>query len=121
MILLVQDRKNNHHIVDYCSVYGRKYTLCGLVYRKPEIINTFALDGSVSDICHKCHEIQDAITTSDLNASIRSAKGDINAKLRHKYRKIQMKIDSTEGRYSRVLARYWPKFTSMKRAFAKSR
>lgn len=121
MILLVQDRKNNHHIVDYCSVYGTKYTLCGLVYRKPEIINTFALDGTVSDVCHKCHEIQDKITNNDLNESIRSVKGDVIASLRHKYRKIQMKIDSTGGKYSRVTSRYWPKLTKFKRSAGRSR
>jgi hypothetical protein len=121
MILLIQDRKNNHHIVDYCSTYGSKYTLCGLIYRRPEIINTFALDGPVSDVCQKCHEVLDKSTTNDLNGSIRSVKGDINANLRHKYRRIQMKIDSTAGRYNRVLTRYWPKLNKMKRAPYKNR
>ena len=121
MILLIQDRKNNHHIVDYCSTYGSKYTICGLIYRKSEIINTFALDSSVSDVCHKCHEIQDKNTTNDLNIAVRSAKGDNYGSLKHKYRRIQMKIDSTEGRYNRVLTRYWPKLNKMKRAPYKNR
>ena len=44
------------HIVDYVKSNGDKFTLCDLVYLKPEIVNFFAMDNSIKSICRTCYE-----------------------------------------------------------------
>jgi hypothetical protein len=73
MILLAQDRKDNLHLVDYTN-NGRKWTLCGLVYLRKDIINTLAVDDTPHNICKKCQEEYENLYTSQLDSSIRSAK-----------------------------------------------
>lgn len=73
MILLVQDRKNNLHLVDYTN-NGRKWTLCGLVYLRKDIITTLAVDDSPHNICKRCQEEYENLYTSQLDAAIRGAK-----------------------------------------------
>lgn len=53
-IILVQDRKDNYHLVDWCAPSGRKYTLCDTVYQKKDIINTLSLDNIIDVVCSKC-------------------------------------------------------------------
>lgn len=53
-IILVQDRKDNYHLVDWIAPSGRKYTLCDVVYQKKTIINTFSLDNVIDIVCPRC-------------------------------------------------------------------
>lgn len=124
MILLVQDRKNNHHIVDYISALrGSKYTLCGVIYSKNEIINTFTLDAPVADVCKKCHDILDKNTTDDLNDIVRIVKGSLLETNMRNYNTIQRRLTDTKAKYDRLISKskYWNKLSKMKRVASKNR
>lgn len=93
MILLVQDRKNNHHLVDYCAPHdGRKFTICGLAYSKKEIINIIALDNTIHNICKTCYLQYEDEFQELLDNYPREAKGKLLAHLRSKYRDAVIKI-----------------------------
>jgi hypothetical protein len=62
MILLIQDRKDNLHLVDYTPPSGNKFTICGLVYRRTDILNTFALYAAINNICMAHSALNDNLT-----------------------------------------------------------
>lgn len=92
MILLTQDRRNNHHLVDYCSPGGRKFTICGLSYSRKEIINVIALDNAPHNICKMCYTQYEDDFQDLLENNPRLAKGRLYPHLRSKYRDASMGI-----------------------------
>ena len=55
-LFMAQDRNDEVHLVDYISPRGRKYTICGVIYDKKDIINFFALDAALPNLCKICYE-----------------------------------------------------------------
>ena|SRR5579864_2215067 len=99
MILLIIDRKNNTHLVDYCHINGKKYTVCGKVYSKGDILNTLQLDGVIPDICRDCHDTYEEMYTDDLNDTVRVARGKLLAGRISYYLDIQMGHRSTKSKF----------------------
>jgi len=93
MILLTQDRKNNHHLVDYCGLAGSKFTICGLSYSKKDIISIVALDNSIHNICKICYTTYEDEFQELLDSDPRIAKGRLLNHLRYKYRNTLMGKD----------------------------
>jgi hypothetical protein len=91
-IILVQDRQDNYHLVDYCAPSGRKYTLCDVIYNKKSIINTLAMDNSITDICQKCQDYYNDVY-GDENAlfPIRISRGGLLEKQQEIYEDAQEK------------------------------
>src|SRR5271154_7048101 len=102
--ILVIDRQNNLHGVDYCGSSGNKYTLCGVTYTRKDIINTLALDNTVSDICSKCHDLFTQMYESDLNDEPQTARGRLQDRLKESYDQIQDRISSPDIKYGEMLA-----------------
>jgi hypothetical protein len=113
MKLLIQDRQGNYHIADYCS-YGNKYCVCGMVYMKGEIVNTFSLNQAVSIFCSVCYESIEVNDRMNREYNLRNAFGHLESGLRHKYGLIQMRILDTANKFSRMTVRFWPKLVKIK-------
>ncbi len=53
---ILQDRKSVIHLIDYSSpISNRKYTVCGKLFSKLDIINLLSLDSVISCICKNCY------------------------------------------------------------------
>lgn len=109
-ILLIQDRKNNYHIADYISIHGHKYTACGLVYLKKEIINTFSLDAAIPIFCKTCYNFFKRIDEEN-HKDMDNCKYN---NLIQKYRITQMMLSGKAFRYEKYTNRYWPKLSRFK-------
>ncbi len=117
MIILVQDRKNNFHLSDYTSPNGNYYTICGLVYRREQIINTLAMDGAVKDFCRTCYEDYERLYGKTLDEEPRVAKSSTQL---HVYDQAAnaSKINgvySIQNKYWNLEDRYWDKFNRYQR------
>lgn len=120
MILLVQDRKNNLHLVDYTPASGNKYTICGKLYLKKEVMTsltliTLALDNTIHNICRTCYEDYETIYGDDLNEDIRMAHSTLNEKMRMKYTYPSIGNTRPEIEYWDLEARHWDKLTRYQR------
>lgn len=108
--ILVIDRKDNKHIVDYCGSGGSKYTLCGVVYTKKDIITTLAVDNTFYGLCRKCHDLFTQMYESDLNEKPQTARGKLQERLEGKYSHIQIGAESMSAKYEDTLDdKYWYK------------
>lgn len=119
MILLIQDRKNNLHLVDYTPPSGNKFTICGIVYRKKEILNTLALDAAVHNICRTCYEDYETMYGDDLENDIRMAHSSLNEKLLGKFRFPELGNTLTEIKYWDMDYRNWDKLTRYQRKLSR--
>ena len=115
MILLIQDRKNNLHLVDYTPPSGNKFTICGIVYRKKEILNTLALDGAVHNICRTCYEDYETMYGDDLENDIRMAHSSLNEKLQGQFKYPSLGNPSPDIQYWDMERRTWDKLTKYQR------
>lgn len=115
MILLIQDRKNNLHLVDYTPPSGRKFTICGLIYRKEEILNTLALDNAVAGICRTCYEDYQTMYGDDLNTDPRIARSSLNKKMWKMYYELLNDYIGPEIKYFDMETRNWEKFNKYTR------
>jgi hypothetical protein len=114
--ILVIDRQDNLHIVDYCSPNGNKYALCGVTYVKKDIVTTLAIDNTISILCHRCHSLFTAMYESDLNDEPQSARGKLQERLERDYQHIQIKAADTAAKYEdTVNEKYWYKLNAYKR------
>jgi hypothetical protein len=109
MILLIQDRKNNLHLVDYTPPSGNKFTICGIVYRKKEILNTLALDNTVHNICRTCYEDYETMYGDDLKHDPRLAHSSLHNKLLISYIEVVGEIATPEIQYQDLGTRRWEK------------
>jgi len=89
MIILVHDRKDNLHLVDYTSPSGNKFTICGLMYSKKDIITTLALDNTIHNICRTCYEDYETMYLDDLNIDLRFAKSASYRNIRTTYQRVK--------------------------------
>jgi len=124
MILLIHDRENNLHLVDYTSSIGNKYTICGKIYFKKDIMSsatltTIALDNAIHNICRTCHEDYETMYGDDLNNDIRMAHSSLNEKLRMKYYFPSIGNTSPEIKYWNLEARHCDKLTKYQRKVAR--
>lgn len=115
MILLIQDRKNNLHLVDYTPASGSKFTICGIVYRKKEILNTLALDNAVHNICRTCYEDYETMYLDDLNDDARTAQSSSHNKMLMTYFEWVHKVSAPEIKFQDLETRKWDKLTKYQR------
>ena len=113
MILLIQDRKNNYHLADYVY-YTSKYTVCGLIYSKKDIVNTFMLDAPVSCFCTECYTQLSNDEVYMNNKHLRFSNGKLLHHLRSKYQSIQGKAADTRHKYNNLNCKFWRKLTYYK-------
>lgn len=106
MIILVQDRKSNFHLSDYTSPSGNHYTICGLIYKKGQIINTLALDGAVSDFCRTCYEDYEKLYGRTLNKEPRLAKSHTQLMIYSKVHNVCTGVESPQNKYWFLEERY---------------
>ena len=119
MILLIQDRKNNLHLVDYTPPSGNKFTICGIVYRKKEILNTLALDAAVHNICRTCYEDYETMYGDDLENDIRMAHSSLNERLSGQFRFPELGNPIPEIKYWDIEHKNWDKLTRYQRKLSR--
>jgi len=115
MILLIQDRKNNLHLVDYTSASGNKFTICGIVYCKKDILNTIALDNAVHNICRICYEDYETMYLDDLNDDARISNSSLHNKLLGTYYEVFHRVSAPEIEFQDMETRKWDKLTKYQR------
>jgi len=115
MILLIQDRKNNLHLVDYTAASGNKFTICGLVYRKKDILNTLALDNAVHNICRTCYEDYETMYLDDLNDDTRTSNSSLHNKLIGSYFEVIFGVSAPKVEFQDMSIRKWDKLTKYQR------
>jgi hypothetical protein len=116
MILLIQDRDDNLHLVDYTSITGNKFTLCNLVYCKRDIINTLALDNTVHNICRTCRDNYTSMYTDDLFFDPRMLHSAIDLNMKSLYADLSYGKDwSLKVKYQNDLERNNPKINRLQR------
>jgi len=120
MILLVQDRKNNLHLVDYTPSSGNKYTICGRIYMKREVMNsltliTLALDNAVHNICRTCYEDYETMYGDDLKYDPRISFTSLHNKLTLKYYEVSGGAAAPEIKYQNLATKHWDKLTKYQR------
>lgn len=120
MILLVQDRKSNLHLVDYTPPSGNKFTICGLVYRKGDILNTLALDNTIHNICRTCYEDYETMYGDDLDNDIRMAHSSLNANLERDCKQLGKGRLSPEFKYLEISYKHWDKLARYQRKTARN-
>ena len=110
-LILVQDRQDHYHLVDYCTWSGEKYALCGMTFSRKDIINTFALDMSMSGICTECLRSYNLIYAPGTAYHRRDVVGGrLASKLQQIPRYIDDEYISPAAKYEDLLdRRYWPK------------
>lgn len=113
-IILVIDRKSNHHLVDFCASSGRKYTLCELVYHKKNTITTLTIDDVYEGICPKCKEIYERELSAKALAPRRS-KGNLLGSLRLNYTEARDQMSDKELNQMDRKDRIWDKMNKYKR------
>lgn len=111
MIILVIDRHNNLHLVDYTPPSGNKFTICGHVYRKKDIVTTLALDNTVHNICRTCYEDYETMYGDDLEFDPRLARTSLNKKMWKTYYDLLNEITIPEIKYYDLTIRNWEKLT----------
>lgn len=100
MIILLQIRSGEFHLVDYASADGTRFrTVCRKRYTTSQLINTLALDSPIAIICQKCYEIAEAERIYYLNKYPQNARGELYEHLRRNYKHIQMKAKDTRTAY----------------------
>lgn len=119
MILLIQDRKNNLHLVDYTPPSGNKFTICGIVYRKKEILNTLALDAAVHNICRTCYETYETMYQDDLDNYIRIAHSALNERVVRDYEYTAKGNAGPEIKYWDMEQKNWDKLTRYQRKISR--
>lgn len=114
-IILVQDRDDNYHLVDFCApISGRKYTLCEQIYAKKTIINTFTIDDSFPGLCDKCQEVYNReYSCQSLNN--RLSKGSLHEDLLKSYGQARTQSSDREYGYMDRASRIWDKLGRYKR------
>lgn len=115
MILLIQDRKNNLHLVDYTSSVGNKFTICGLIYRKKDILNVLALDNAVHNICRTCYEDYETMYLDDLNDDTRTALSSLHNKILGSYLEATIGVTAPEIKYQDLGTKRWDKLVKYQR------
>jgi|SRR6185369_7430145 len=115
MILLIQDRKDNLHLVDYTPPSGNKFTICGLVYRKTDILNTLALDAAIHNICRTCYEDYETMYGDDLENDIRMAHSALNDNLARDYHYLTQGSAGPDIKYWDMAHKTWDKLTRYQR------
>jgi len=113
-IILVQDRQDHYHLVDFCAPSGRKYTLCELVYNKKTIINTLTVDDLFDGICDKCKEVYQKEFSGQVLGN-RLAKGSLRESLTQKYSEARSQASDKEMNYLDFADRIWDKLGRYKR------
>ncbi len=124
MILLVQDRKSKLHLVDYTPSSGNKYTICGRIYLKKEVMNsltliTLALDNAIHNVCRTCYEDYETMYGDDLNQDIRMTHSSLNEKMCMKYTFPSIGNARPDVEYWDLEARHWDKLTKYQRKLAR--
>lgn len=117
MIILIQDRKNNFHLSDYTSPNGNNYTICGLIYRREQIINTLALDSAVVDFCRTCYEDYEKMYGRTLDKDPRLAKSHTQFMIQSQAATVD-KVNndkSPQVKYWALEERYWNKLNKYSR------
>jgi hypothetical protein len=107
MIILVIDRKSNLHLVDYTPLSGNKFTICGEIYRKKEIVTTLALDNTIHNICRTCYEDYETMYGDDLDFDPRMARTSLNKKMRQQYFDLLFDQQTPELKYYDIVRRRW--------------
>lgn len=115
MIILIQDRQNNLHLVDYTPSSGNKFTICGIVYRKKDILNTLALDNAVHNICRICYELQETMYIDDLNDNPRTVQSSSHTKILMTYFEWVHEVSHPQIKYQDLENRKWDKLTKYQR------
>ena len=113
-IILVQDRQDNYHLVDFCASNGRKYTLCELVYNKKTIINTLTVDDLFDGVCDKCKEVYQKEFGGQAVGN-RLVKSSLCQSLTRKYSETQGQVSEKELGYMDRADRVWDKLGRYKR------
>jgi hypothetical protein len=119
MLLLVQDRKNNSHLVNYTSSIGNKYTVCGRPIIKNSTLysitlTTLALDNAIHNICPICCKGYEKIYGDALENSIRTAHSLLNDKLDSQFRFPNLGHPRPESKYWNMESKYWQKLSKYK-------
>lgn len=119
MIILVIDRDDNLHLVDYTPPSGNKFTICGHVYRKKDIVTTLALDNTVHNICRTCYEDYETMYGDDLEFDPRMARTSMNKKLRENYFDLSYEFLEPALKYYDMTRRHWEKLVRYRRKLAR--
>jgi hypothetical protein len=120
MILLIQDRKDNYHLADYQTASGTKYTVCGLVYTKKNIINTLSLDAPIRIACSKCSFSLEQSNQYMQDNHLRQHYDHLESDLRHRYDNIQNRMLDTEMEFDDLSDRFYGKLYTYKRLMKRS-
>jgi len=118
-IILVQDRQDNYHLVDFCLPSGRKYTLCELSYYK-EIINTLTVDDVFDGICDKCKEVYEKEYGAQALGN-RLVRSSLRESLQRKYDDARTPRSDKEMNYLDRADRNWDKLGGYKRKLRRDR
>jgi hypothetical protein len=108
ILFLVQDRKDELHLVDFTTSTGSKFALCGKWYRKNDIVNFFAIDDSVHNVCQKCCDDYELIYGKALRENPRVNKSALQGKVLNRYFENK-KLDSLEKEFTNLTKRCSPK------------
>lgn len=111
MIGLAIDRHNKAHLIDFSSHNGRKYSVCGIVYLKGEILNTLELDGAIPEVCRNCYEAYETMYEDDLNDFLRESRGKLFEKRFKRYHEAK-RPGSALFKYWDMAERHWEKLTT---------
>jgi hypothetical protein len=120
MILLVQDRKNNLHLVDYTPASGNKYTICGRLYMKRDVmitltLTTLALDNAVHNICRTCYEDYETMYGDDLKYDPRISFTSLHNKLLLRHLEVAKGVAAPEIKFQNLETRHWEKLNKYQR------
>ena len=121
MIILIQDRKDNFHLSDYTGYNGSNYTLCGIIYRKGQIINTFALYGAVQDFCRTCYEDYEKLYGKTLDNNPRFAKSRTEFVIQSQATTVDKILNdsSPQVKYWNLIEKYWNKLNRYQRKLSR--
>ena len=119
MIILIQDRKDNYHLADYQTATS-KYTACGLVYSKKEIINTLSLSAPIYLTCKKCYTAFKRSISYMHENHLRKHYDKLDSRLMRRYNDIQNGAFDIKMEFLGVFDRcWWNKLNVYKRMLSK--
>lgn len=127
---MIQDRENKLHLIDYTSVLGNKYAICGEVYTTKHIVSFFAIDEAIDNFCQVCYDQYTMFLDTDEFRSIKSSsgplkkieeKGTCKVEVNNEYWYLEYRDSSQIKRYQRQVTSRFKSRPKSKSKFSISR
>lgn len=119
MIICLQTRLGEIHIIGWTNSRGIHHTVCGKSFSHYNLVETFAVDNIFSDMCGHCWSYQDLENIAIANDDARQIKCNPSRENSlYLYNGIQRGWDSTRELFEGTLdRRLYPKRHRMRRKF----